>query len=177
MLRFLVVAAAAALAGCAAEPPPRAPFLPEVYVEYRADDRAAILERRYRDMPWIPVCESPCRRTVRPDFEYRVAGEGVVPSKPFRLYEPTTLDVHAGSRASRSTGIVGLSVGLPVMIVGAFLTMFTFESPRSGEFWTSALVLGTGTALTVGGGWALSDSHTVVRMYERAPVAKLAIGF
>ncbi len=172
---FLFVAAAG---GCAPEQPaPRAPFLPEVYVEYRADDRAAVLERRYRDMPWIPVCSSPCQRTVRPDFEYRVAGEGIVPSPPFRLYEATTINAHAGSRGSRAAGIVGVSVGAPLMFIGGYLAMLMVDSGNSGAFWTGTFIFGTGTLLTVGGGWALSDNHTTVQLRERSPIAKVTFKF
>lgn len=172
--------------GCAAEHPrPPAPFLPEVYIEYRADNREAILERRYRNMDWIPVCASPCSRTVRPDFEYRVGGEWIVPSKPFVLYQPTTIDVRAGSRSTRAFGIVAVSVGIPMMFIGGILTMIGLSAEGSsdrggygGPSWQgAATVFGLGIASTVGGAIAVGTNDTRVEFRERSPLAKLTLKF
>ena len=158
--------------GCAEEhPQPRAPYLPEVYIEYRADKADAILERRYGDWPWIPVCTPPCSRTVRPDFEYRVGGESIVPSKPFRIYEPTTIVVRAGDRSMKALGAIGLSVGLPLVLIGSFMFGTSLRRHSDGVDWVGGGLLGLGLGCTVGGALAATQGNTVVQFYDRTPVA------
>jgi len=175
-MRRRAVVAITLVTGCAEHPEPRGPYLPEVYVDYRADREDAILERRYLNMPWIPVCASPCRRTVRPDFEYRVGGEWIVPSQPFRLYEPKTIVARAGSRPTKSIGIVGISVGIPMIVVGGILAMVGYGAnyDRSGDrnyggppWELGAVIAGLGGLFTIGGAYAVGSNNTVVEFRDR----------
>lgn len=178
MRRFAL--AIALTTGCAPEPAaPRAPYLPEVYIDYRADRPEAILERRYRNWDWIPVCSSPCARTVRPDFEYRVGGEWLNPSRPFVLYAPTTITAHVGTRENRALGIIGMSVGIPVMFAGLILTLLGMKSDDdggSGALWAGLGVLAAGGVTTFGSAAVISANRTTVDLRERT-VAKLTFKF
>ena len=79
---------------------PMAPGLPE-------------LQRRAGEgHDFAAVCESPCRLTLDPRFEYRVGGRGVVDSDPFRLPLSGRVEVEArvGSSILRDIG-TGFEVG------------------------------------------------------------------
>lgn len=174
-MRTLWCFAALSVIGCGREhPPPRAPFLPEVYIEATADREGVVLERRYHDGEWSPVCTLPCRRTVRPDCEYRIGGDDIIRSSPFVIYEPATLDVHAGSRTSRAAGTVAAAIGIPLMFIGTFMAFFSFRTATGSDngfvgppWWLSATVLGLGTISTVGGLAALGNAYTQVDHRER----------
>jgi hypothetical protein len=79
---------------------PMAPGLPE-------------LQRRPSDgSDWSAVCESPCRLTLDPRFDYRIGGRGVVDSDPFRLPSSGRVKVEArvGSSILRDLG-TGFEIG------------------------------------------------------------------
>jgi hypothetical protein len=183
LLSSLVVTTVAA--GCFPQQQPPAPHLPEMYIDFTADREAAVLERRYRDGPWVPICGASCRRTVRPDYEYRVGGEGVVRSDPFVVHRPMRILAHPGERASRTLGIVGISIGTPVMLVGTFLTLLAMSRSSSGDdhsysgppVATSLMFFGLGAGLTIGGGLAVAANQTTVELAPRSPVAKLSLTF
>ena len=73
---------------------PMAPGLPEL--QRRADG----------DDAWRSVCESPCRLTLDPRFDYRIGGRGVVDSDPFRLPPSgrVRVEAHVGSSILRTVG-------------------------------------------------------------------------
>jgi hypothetical protein len=156
-------------------------MLPQVYVDFRSDNASAALERRYRDYPWVSVCTAPCERTLRPDMEYRVGGEDAVRSKPFFIYRPTTIFARVGSRSQRTTGIVAVSIGIPLLVFGTFLTLLS--GGRTEDGWVGppwqlgAITMGLGGALTVAGAVLMSTNNTFVELRDRGPVAKLTWKF
>jgi hypothetical protein len=68
------------------------------------------------------VCSSPCDQRVPLKDEYRISGAGIRNSRPFKLVESgpprRNLYVDEGSKGSFALGIVGLSVGPVIAIVG-----------------------------------------------------------
>lgn len=73
---------------------PMAPGLPELQRRAGGDDA------------WRSVCESPCRLTLDPRFDYRIGGRAVVDSDPFRLPPSGRVRVEArvGSSILRGVG-------------------------------------------------------------------------
>lgn len=108
---------------------------------------------------WARVCIAPCQAVVGRGDELRIAGEGVAPSRSFKL-DPRSravrIDADAGSQRARSMGKTFVSTGLGLIALGTVLLVV----PASGDdpSTTSAFdtlrtvgygALGAGGALTL----------------------------
>jgi hypothetical protein len=76
---------------------------------------------------WTTVCSAPCDQAVSPQFDYRIAGDGIRNSRIFTLSahggEHETLAVDEGSRGGFVLGIVSTSVGGLVMVIGLVVVL------------------------------------------------------
>jgi hypothetical protein len=129
---------------------------------------------------WAPVCSLPCdglRLELSP--AYRVAGEKVIPSDPFKLLptgEPQLLEVRAKTTADVGAarglligGLAVLGVGLGLSIPGAVLASQdcgtghpTCPVVAGGVLFGAGLILLIiGTVLTANGASGLATSSTV----------------
>src|SRR5262245_54440816 len=81
-------------------------------VDIKTTDPRTTLERRVGSF-WERVCVAPCRTPVALAGEYRIGGDGVVPSNGFSIHGPrTVLEVDPGSEGLHS--------------LGAYMTVFGF---------------------------------------------------
>ena len=104
--------------------PPASP----VWVHIQGSDVAELQQDVAGDhKQWVTVCAAPCDKAVSPQFAYRISGEGIRNSKPFTLHslsgDHETLTVDEGSKGGFVLGIVGLSAGGFVMVVGLFVVL------------------------------------------------------
>ncbi len=76
---------------------------------------------------WVTVCTAPCDKAVSPQFEYRITGDGIRNSRVFSLAarggERESLTVDEASRSGFVLGIVGVSVGSLVMVIGLVVVL------------------------------------------------------
>jgi hypothetical protein len=180
-------AAEAPRAGAAAEVS-RASAAAPVLVDVRATE--GVLEARGNpargasddddDDVWRPVCAMPCRRTLDPRLEYRVAGAGISRTKPFRLPigQPNLrLDVETGSRASRVLGIVFIPVGatvLGVSLLGSLVSSAADDDDASRSFLIAA---GVGAVVMTGGIMLVRNNRSSVHAaIPGEPTLRLASG-
>lgn len=113
--------AAAATAPSAAEAPP-------VWVHIEGSETAQLQrDTSGNHREWTTVCAAPCDKAVSPQYEYRIAGDGIRNSRVFTLSagagEHETLTVDEGSRGSFALGIVSASVGGLVMVIGLVVVL------------------------------------------------------
>lgn len=82
-------------------------------------------------------CPAPCGVKL-PVGTYRIAGDGVRPSRTFKLApsgdERVTLTVNAGSKAGFVGGLVSTSVGGGALVVGAVLVLSSLRCTAGGFF-------------------------------------------
>lgn len=110
---------------------------------------------------WARVCTAPCRATLDPGEQLRIAGDEITPSSPFSL-DPRSpavrIDANAGSRSALTLGKTFVSTGLGLMALGTIMLVI----PASGDDPSSASAfktlhgigygaLGVGSALTLSG--------------------------
>ena len=156
---------------------------PGVEVEITTDRPSVVLQRTDVEQT---VCVAPCNRWLTRDALYRISGEGVHATGPFRLPdegERVTLIVQAGSSWRYGTGwaLTGAAgVSLSAAAVILFATSWgaidanTPEADADIGRWKprgEALLAG-GLALAAGGVYLLVTSETHVRFQGRSsPVA------
>jgi hypothetical protein len=102
---------------------------PKVSVRFQADDERAALQKYLGSGNWARICLTPCSGQVSADATYRVGGEGLISSEPFRLRPPpkaTRVEAEVHTRARRVGGAIlgvgggGLALmGLSFYAVGA----------------------------------------------------------
>jgi hypothetical protein len=97
-----------------------------VRVWVAADTPGVMLERRpsKADSSWTTICEAPCGKSFDPGWEYRLNGDGIVPSQPLDLSSQgpeVTLRTATVSQARRTGGIVLLPIGAITAIAGTWL--------------------------------------------------------
>jgi hypothetical protein len=121
---------------------------------------------------WLTVCTSPCDARVPPG-RYRIAGDGVRPSGDFVVpaTAQATLTVSPGSKGWFVGGIVLLSVGAPVLLVGLLIgavssIIATADAPNpTADDWAhggwTAAFLG-GAAMIAGIVGIANNSHSGV---------------
>jgi hypothetical protein len=118
---------------------------------------------------WAFVCAAPCDAQLPLAAQYRIAGEGVRPSRPFGIEAPpgqhVTINVAAASRAGFSGGVALSSVGLAGVIVGLSVVLFgalqacnvedaagdCLGTANGGVETAGAIITIAGVALTIGG--------------------------
>ena len=113
----------------AAPPPP--PADDGVWVELRASDGAARIERVDSDVVY-PVCAAPCRQRLSRSGVYRIGGEGVRPSASFELTQApgaVTLDVQTGSAARQNLATALFIAGGAGVVVGGFVLFAGHHAP------------------------------------------------
>jgi hypothetical protein len=110
-----------------AAPPPPNPYYyyqappPGVFVELRADNPNARIDRVGAGGASTPVCIAPCRLILDRNLTYIIQGEQIPPTSPFLLPDTTnqvTLDVQAGSQTQRHVGVGLIVLGGAVSVVG-----------------------------------------------------------
>jgi hypothetical protein len=145
--------------GTTAKPTPVAAPAPAVgpqgavYVHIDAD--ADVRIERQVGAQWIGMCNAPCDRDLPLDAVYRMAGNGVRNSHTFRLSatrpgERIIIAVNPASKGGFVGGIVLVSIGAPVLILGGFVLLIaaaidaTPGQPETGAAkavgWTMAAV-------------------------------------
>jgi hypothetical protein len=84
-----------------------------VFVHIESDRHVRLESNEYGDWRW--VCDSPCDRDLPLGVDFRIGGDEVRRSRPFRLHgragTQTRLDVSTSSKAWFNAGIVGVSAG------------------------------------------------------------------
>jgi hypothetical protein len=77
---------------------------------------------------WTTLCRAPCDAELPVTIEYRLAGEGIRPSRPFRLAaapgEEVVIHVSAATRSGYSAGLALTSAGSIAIAVGLIVLYF-----------------------------------------------------
>jgi len=170
-LAFLLGIASFSFAAAAqAEEPTAAPKGP--VVELSADDEGATIEKRVGTTgpsglgivetgvlsvgQWQHACVAPCQMRLDPNYSYRVAGDGLVPTGSFtipRESDHVRVDARMGSSPARVGGMLITGGGVLALAAGAAALIATpiLESEDVGSkgFRSGVLAGGIG-ALSVG---------------------------
>jgi hypothetical protein len=76
---------------------------------------------------WATMCSSPCDQEVPLGGSYRLAGSGVRASRAFKLIgragDHVTITADPSSKGAFAGGIVLISVGVPVFVIGCFVEL------------------------------------------------------
>jgi len=119
-------------AGYAPGQAPAAPPLPpppagRVWVHIESD-RELLVEGLGHESGWQHMCSSPCDMELPLDLEYRLLGDGVRPSQPFRLQalagQHEVIDVTAASKGGYVGGVT--LVGIGSVLIGLGLIVLAF---------------------------------------------------
>jgi len=100
-------------------PPTFGPVGPVVHL--RADNPKAQLQQL--QLRWRTICVAPCGRPADPAGYYRIGGDTIRPSAPFRLPRPSgevLIDTHVGSNVRH---FVGLGIGIGGIVAAAYGTV------------------------------------------------------
>jgi hypothetical protein len=116
---------------------------------------------------WAVVCAGPCDAALATDREYRVAGEGILSSRPFRIHaapgQRVVISVSTASRSARSAGAALTSVGSAAIVVGIIVLVYgalactpdqfgdCISTPDSGAETAGAVIGLAGVAILIGG--------------------------
>ncbi len=131
-------------------------------------DKALQIETNVGGREWRFACEAPCDVALDLDHAYRIVGDGVRTSPPFRIAAArggrVVLDVSPGSKAGLLGGIVLASVGLPVTVVGGFVVLLASAFGASDDTKrTGWVVFGVGAGSVIGGVLLIvNNAHTTV---------------
>ena len=70
----------------------------------------------------MPVCLSPCNRSLETGYQYRIVGKDVVPSEPFRFDESATrISADTASVSWKRAGVITMFVsGAALFALGAY---------------------------------------------------------
>ena len=157
----------------ATPPPPPVATVPQarrralVVVQLEGADGAELQRRNGAgddDDDWVTVCSGPCNARVPVGAEYRIAGGGIRPSRPFQLAgapgDRVSIDVTPGSTGWFVLGIVIIPLGgatmltgLMLLVVSALVGMTNGGGDATASDFTAAgwITIGLGTAAMVGG--------------------------
>ena len=91
---------------------------------------------------WATICSAPCDQEVPLAGSYRLAGDGVRPSRTFKLAgkpgDKVYIQADPASRGGFVGGIVLISVGVPVLVIGTFVELVVglvnVASKADGEY-------------------------------------------
>jgi hypothetical protein len=131
------------------------------------------------DHAWQTGCQAPCDVRVPVFYEYRIAGNGVQPSKPFRIVAPQ-VDITAdpGNRGVHTAGVAADIVG-GLAIFGWFVYVIvgtandTNSSTDAGHAFKDRATDGVGLTLILGG-IALSIAGTIMQATSETEVTQHA---
>jgi hypothetical protein len=126
---------------------------------------------------WQTVCSSPCDQQFPAHGTYRIAGDGARPSHSFTLsamHGRADLVVNPSSSGWFVGGIVLLSVGGAVMLVGAFIGLIAEITSTVDKSGTSKNIESTGWTMAGVGAIGLvagivamaSNSHSGVELHD-----------
>jgi hypothetical protein len=143
----------------AVTPPPPLPADAMVTVHLAGSERAELQRDTGDHKHFETVCSAPCDEQVFLKGSYRIGGDGVRSSKPFSLAETgpqgRTLYVRERSKGGFVLGIVGASVGFPVLGAGILIAVPSALDEGPGDDnhlgWLAATLFFTGLAMAVGG--------------------------
>jgi hypothetical protein len=145
-------------------------------VHLRAENPKAQLQQL--QLRWRTICSVPCGRPADPGGLYRVGGDTIRPSQPFRLPRPSgdvVIDAEVGSNVRH---FIGLGVGIGGIVVAAYGTLYLLAGQAvSGADSTGSttdaghvisvfglVLIGVGVALGVVG-TVLWSTHTSVEVH------------
>jgi hypothetical protein len=196
-MRFAFLPMLGVMLACArsSAPPPRDPDLCEeeskrpkndqVLVHVVSNDGEAGIERQsIHDVErWQKVCAPPCDLHLFVDDEYRVAGNGIVPSKPFHLdgvTDTADVEVIAAHHSTRTTGTILLGISAGSAAVSTFAwAIYRSTGPnddRADRVMHALLVSFAVDFLLLVPGIALSAASTSVEVSPRGqPSSGVAI--
>ena len=128
---------------------------------------------------WRTLCTAPCRARVSVRAKYRVAGNGVTPSKPFFVDpdpDPITLLVTEGSVYARDAGAVAVPIGAVTLAVG-FLSLTCLFCTDAQKTRANA-IMGIGATTVALGFVLLLGNETHLRFSTRSAgvVPEVALG-
>jgi hypothetical protein len=123
---------------------------------------------------WLRTpCAPPCTLRLNPLQEYRISGEGVVDSDPFRLplgVDRVRVDVSAGSTLVRDLGTAFTIGGLLFAAGGGTVLLLPQDDHASSDARTDKIIVGVGFVtmgvLTAALGvalWLVADTSVQVR--------------
>jgi hypothetical protein len=157
-----------------------APAVPATRIVLRSTDSRATLYGRPEDAfrrptgEWRPLCSAPCEHRVDDTWEFRIDGDGITASRPFRVGEnrATTVVAKTTGSGKRTAGwtIVGVSavgfaasIGMPVAAAagGDSLSSGTFRALLWGGF---ATFVASFVAARIGFGLALDRTAVEIRV-------------
>jgi len=146
-------------------------------------DREVTLERQSNGT-WLSACSAPCDADLPVDDNYRVVGSGIRASRPFRLAarpgERVYLTVDAASKGAFVGGIVLISIGAPVLLIGGLVLLVAAaadsidgESDTSGARTVGWTMVGGGAAgIVVGIILLAGNSRTKTEQSLEGPARK-----
>jgi hypothetical protein len=154
-------AAAPAPAPAAATPAPAAPVLTDedlrfALVHLASDYPGAWLELRdfVESGDWVRACQAPCDKKVRVEgSEARIAAEGMTTSNVFRIDAGrgrALIKVDGGASSAKTWGITGMSVGIPLSLLGMGLLSYGIVKERDALQIGGGITLGLGAVLVLG---------------------------
>lgn len=164
--------------------------LSESILVHLEGDEDAVLELQDRNDKgsFSPVCHAPCDKMVPLDAMYRITGEGIRDSRPFKLAgaggQAVSVNVNPGHRGAFAGGIVMTVLGPIALISGAFvylagsirITTSSFSTDNDGLKVTGGVLMLGGAALTaVGIPLLVSNARTKVTQEVGTPVRRDAM--
>ncbi|MFO0661502.1 MAG: hypothetical protein U0165_16970 [Polyangiaceae bacterium] len=127
---------------------------------------SAVIERREYfntgvgyDSRWVEVCSAPCNVPADPEVDYRVGGQGIEPSRSFRVSPTGVTMVRAdvaltgpkyGGIVMLGAGILAVNVGPVLMLAGVAKDLNEGDNKSDGSSLTRAGALVTLGGLAVG---------------------------
>jgi len=119
------------------------PLPPGPQALLRADKEDVRLQEFF-GLGWFDICPAPCGIPVHPWGSYRVAGQGLLASKPLQLPRTSgdvVIDAHVGSKTGRSVGLGLIAGGLLLITVPAFLSGLHHSDHNGGYSRNTAIVV------------------------------------
>jgi hypothetical protein len=185
----------------AAPPPPTAPLSPtgsapaaqsmpprsvqikppdRVTLQFEAPSGVELQSRRDDGDEWTVVCNGACTQKAPHDSEYRVVGDGMYPSRDFKLNAPAdssvALKVSPGWRAAHTWGVVLLVGGGAATILGFAESNSASSSGAGFSGAPLAFLVGGLAGVGIGIGLVASNgSTTVMQRVDEGPTTGLRI--
>jgi hypothetical protein len=148
----------APLTGALGPRPPRSRHLEGASVVVHIDADPGVVQEAISPGTgrWALVCAAPCDAPVPFGRQYRIAGDGIRPSRAFGIQaEPgqhVVITVSAGSRGALAGGITLVSVGAVAILVGLSVVLAgALVSCENTDLFTGACEGGSGTGLETAG--------------------------
>jgi hypothetical protein len=138
------------------------------WIRVASDRPGTYLEmREFEGEPWRRVCDAPCDQRVNVEgMQVRARAPGMTTSNMFRI-EPGTgvarLRVSGGSADTRSLGLTGLIIGIPVSLGGMVVFGYGNLKEESAFVTAGIITLAVGAVLTLGSLPFLYAGGTTVR--------------